>query len=233
MARTKQEWFRIIQNDLAIKSAFVSLDDEDLEAALSDALDVWNQYIPVYDFRSVTIPNGLLILDLSSEDNVQGVGNFQYTDSTVDINRTLTPFYPMQIMSMSLQGPRMAFEVNQTIERWAQLLGGKEDQQWDAASKRLYLWNPRGQKYVTFNVMFSGDVEDIEPHRYNIFRKLFRAKARLQMIQTFNRLGPIPGPTGEVKTDMDAQQQAHDKEMEEVIPVLERFPEAMPAPRWD
>jgi hypothetical protein len=233
MARTKNEWFTLVRADLARHRAFVPLDEEDMDAALSESMDLWNQYMPIYEFRSVRIPNGLLIVDLSSEEDVHGVGDFHYTDSTVDINRTLTPFYPIQIMSMSLQGPRFQFEVNQTIERWAQLLGGKEDQFWDATTRRLFVWNPRGQTNFTFAVLKETDLTRIEPQRYNIFRKLLRANARLQMIQAFNRLGPMPGPEGNIETDMEAQQQAADKEMEETIPVLERMPEAMVAPRWD
>jgi hypothetical protein len=233
MARTKDEWFTLIRADLARHSAFVPLDEEDMDAALSEAMDLWNQYLPVGEYRSVRIPNGLLIIDLSDEEDVQGVGNFHYTDSTVDINRTLTPFYPIQILSMSLQGPRFQFEVNQTIERWAQLLGGKEDQIWESAQERLFVWNPRGQANFTFEVFTNSSLERIGPHRYNIFRKLLRCQARLQMIQTFERLGPLPGPDGNIETDMEKQQQAADKEMEETIPVLERMPEAMVAPRWD
>lgn len=234
MARTKKEWFTLIRNDLGVHSAFVPLgDEEDMEAALSNALDLWNQYLPVYNYRSVRTPNGLIILDFADDPDVHGVGDFHYTDSTVDINRTLTPFYPIQILSMSLQGPRMQFEVNQTIERWAQLLGGKEDQFWDPERRRLFVWNPRGQTNFTFAEMRTTDLGNIAPHRYHIFRTALRAHARYQMIQIFKRLGPIPGPEGPIETDMDDQKEKADKEIEELIPVLERMPEAMVAPRWD
>lgn len=233
MARTKDEWFLTIKNDLAVHGAFVPLEEEELEAALSDALDLWNQYLPVYEYRNVQIPNGLVVIDLSDEDDVHGVGDFHYTDSTVDINRTLTPFYPIQIMSMSLQGPRFQFEVNQTIERWARLLGGKEDQKWDPNTRRLFVWNPRGQSNFTFGVMKTSALENIAPHRYSLFRKLFRSRARMQMIQIFQRLGPMAGPDGNIETDMDQQRELAAQEMEEVVPVLERMPEAMVAPRWD
>lgn len=233
MARTKKEWFITIRNDLAIHSAFVPLEEEDMEAALSNALDLWNKYLPVSKYRSIQIPNGLVVVDLSSEEDVQGVGDFHYTDSTVDINRTLTPFYPIQILSMSMQGPRFQFEVNQTIERWARLLGGKEDQIWDPYDKRLFVWNPRGQTNFTFLVMSETDLTRIPSHRYHLFRTLLRAQARFQLMQIFERLGPIVGPEGNVETDMDKQKEYAEKEMEEVIPILERMPEAMVAPRWD
>jgi hypothetical protein len=233
MARTKDEWFTLIRADLARNRAFVPLDETDMEAALSETLDLWNQYLPVYEFRSIRVPNGLVIVDLAGEPDIHGVGDFHYTDSTVDINRTLTPFYPIQIMSMSLQGPRFQFEVNQTIERWAQLLGGKEDQFWEPTLRRLFVWNPRGQTNFTFAVMKDTDLDKIGTHRYNIFRKLLRSNARLQMIQAFERLGPLPGPEGNIETDMDDQKERSKLEMEEVIPVLERMPEAMVNPRWD
>lgn len=233
MSRTKKEWFTLIRNDLARHSAFVPLDEEDMEAALSDAFDIWTQYLPIHDRRSIKVPNGLIIVDLSTEEGVHGVGDFHYTDSTVDINRTLTPFYPIQILSMSAQGPRFQFEVNQTIERWARLLGGKEDQIWDPERKRLFVWNPRGQTNFTFTVMKEVKLANVEPHRYAIFRKLFRAKAREQLIQIFERLGPLPGPEGNMESDMEYHKAQRDKEMEEVTPILERMPEAMVAPRWD
>lgn len=234
MARTKEEWFTLIRNDLGVHSAFVPLEDEeDMDAALSEALDVWNKYLPVYEYRSVKTPNGLIVLDFKDEPEVHGVGDFHYTDSTVDVNRTLTPFYPIQILSMSAQGPRFQFEVNQTIERWARLLGGKEDQMWDPQSRRLFVWNPRGQTNFTFALMKDTDLTQIAPHRYSLFRKLLRAQARYQMIQIFNRLGPMQGPEGNIETDMADQKEKADKEMEDVIPILERMPEAMVAPRWD
>lgn len=231
--RTQSEWFELIKADLASNKAFVPLDEADLRVALSNALDIWNQYLPIHDHRSLKIPNGLLILDLSGEAGVCGVGEFHYTDSTVDINRTLTPFYPIQILSMSLQGPRFMFEVNHTIERWAQLLGGKEDQIWDPERKQLFIWNPRGQTNITFVVMKDVDITKVESHRYAIFRKLFLVKAREQLIQIFERLGPLPGPEGEIKSDMEFQKAACTKDLEEVIQVLERMPEAMVSPRWD
>lgn len=233
MARSKKEWFSLVRNDLGRHSAFVPLGEEDLEAALSDALDLWNMYLPIYQYRNIRVPNGLVVVDLSDEPEVHGVGDFHYTDSTVDINRTLTPFYPIQILSMSMQGPRFQFETNQTIERWAQLLGGKEDQIWEPVKRQLFVWNPRGQSHFTFAVMLNTDLTRIEPHRYYIFRKVLRSKAREQMIQAFERLGPLKGPDGDIQTDMEDHKKKAEKEMEEVIPVLERMPEAMIAPRWD
>lgn len=233
MARDKQEWFNIIRNDFAVHSAFVPLEESDLDSALSQALDLWSKYLPLYFPRSCRVPNGMIVIDLSSEENLQGVGHFRYTDSTVDINRTLTPFYPIQIMSMSLQGPRMQFEINTTIERWAQLLGGKEDQIYDPNSQYLYVWNPRGQTNFHYNVLKTPALDDIQPHRYDLFRKILRMFARLQLIQIFRRLGPMPGPDGAIETDMDLQKELYDKEMEEVNSVMQRMPEAMPAPRWD
>lgn len=233
MARTKKEWFTLIRNDLGVHSAFVPLDEEDLESALSDALDLWNQYLPIYEYRSIRTPNGLVIIDFKEEPDVHGVGDFHYTDSTVDINRTLTPFYPIQILSMSMQGPRFQFEVNMTIERWARLLGGKEDQMWDPEKRRLFVWNPRGQTNFTFAVMSTVKLDRIEPHRFSLFRKLLRSKSRDQLIQIFERLGPLKGPDGDIETDMEEQKKKAEKEMEEIIPVLERMPEAMVAPRWD
>ena len=76
-------------------------------------------------------------------------------------------------------------------------------------------------------------LDRIEPHRFSIFRKLLRSKARDQIIQIFERLGPLKGPDGDIETDMDEQKKKAEKEMEEIIPVLERMPEAMVAPRWD
>ncbi len=233
MYREKEEWFNDIRNDFAVHSAFVPLDEEDLDSALSQALDLWNQYLPLYYARSVRVPNGLLVIDLSEEENVQGVGHYRYTDSTVDINRTLTPFYPIQILSMSVQGPRFQFETNMTIERWARLLGGKEDQIYDPNTMRLFVWNPRGQSNFHFNVLKNTTLAEVHPHRYHLFRKILRMYARRQMIQTFQRLGPMAGPDGNIETDMEQQQTLYEKEMEEVIPVLERMPESMAAPRWD
>lgn len=231
MSRTKDEWYDLIRNDLGQHHAFVPLEEPDLDAALSDASDIWRKYLPVVKYGSVNIPSGLTMLDFSDDEDVDGIGSYRFTDSTVDVSRTLTPFYPIQIMSMSLQGPRFQFEVNTTIERWARLLGGKEDVKWYPPERQLYVWNPRGQTYFTYQMMCEVGLEDVEPHRYSLFRKLFRAKARNQMIQIFQRLGPLPGPDGNIETDMDQQQQAHDKELEDVIPILERM--AMSVPRWD
>jgi len=233
MARTKEEWFVIIQKDLGSNSAFVPLDEPDLDTAMSSAMDVWQQYLPVYESRSVAIPSGLLVIDFSSETDLQGVGGFRYTDSTVDISRTMTPFYPIQVMARSLQGPRFVFEMNFTIERWARLLGGKEDTFWDSETRKLFVWNPRGMANVTFELMKEVSITSIQPHRYNLFRKLFRSQARDQMIQIFERLGPLPGPEGEIRTDMEYHKKMAEKEMEEVINVMELMPEAMVAPRWD
>jgi hypothetical protein len=233
MPRSKDEWYALIRADFAVHSAFVPLEEADFDAALSNALDVWNQYLPILEHRSIKIPNGLVVIDLSDEPDVQGVGDFRYTDSTVDVNRTLTPFYPIQILSMSIQGPRFQFETNQTIERWSRLLGGKEDQIWDVNSKRLFVWNPRGQTNFSFAIIRDTDLTKSESHRYNIFRKLLRAQARLVMVQIFERLGPIPGPDGQMSTDMDAHRSMIEKEMEEVIPVLERMPESLVIPKWD
>lgn len=231
--RTKTEWFEIIKNDFAIHSAFVPLEEADLDSALSQALDLWNKYVPMFYPRSAQIPNGLMVIDFSEEENFHGVGHYSFTDSTVDINRTLTPFYPIQIMSMSLQGPRMQFETNQTIERWAQLLGGKEGVIYDPNLLQLFVWNPRGQTNFSYNVIKGTTIEDVQPYRYDLFRKVLRMFARLQMIQIFRRLGPMPGPDGAIETDMDLQKELYDKEMEEVTKILERMPEAMPAPRMD
>lgn len=233
MARTKPEWFSLIQGDLGKIKAFVPLDEAGLEIALSDALDIWGSYVPRVEARQIQIPDGLLVIDLSSEEGEFAVGDFHYTDATVDIHRTLTPFFPIQIIALSLQGPRFQFEINQTIERWSRLLGGKEDQKYDQNTKNLYVWNPRGQEHFTFHIMRPAKVEDIEGHRFMLFRKLFRSRAREQMIQTFTRLGPLPGAHGNIEHDMDRQAELAKQELEEVMPVLERMPEAMVAPRWD
>lgn len=233
MGRTKPEWFDLVTRDLGKLRAFVPLDEADMDVALSDALDIWGSFVPRIEAREVQIPDGLLLIDLSEEEGEFGVGDFHYTDSTVDIHRTLTPFYPIQIIALSLQGPRFQFEINQTIERWSRLLGGKEDQKWDPNERILYVWNPRGQEHFTFHIMRSATLVDIEGHRYRIFRKLLRSRAREQMVQAFDRLGPLPGASGNIETDMKRQADLAAKELEEVEDVLERMPEAYAAPRWD
>ncbi len=233
MGRTQQEWFDVVTRDLGKLRSFTPLDETDMANALSEALDIWGSFVPRVEARQVQIPDGLLLIDLSNEEGEFGVGDFHYTDSTVDIHRTLTPFYPIQIIALSLQGPRFQFEINQTIERWSRLLGGKEDQKWDPIGRTLYVWNPRGQEHFTFHIMRTPTVADIEGHRYRIFRKLLRSRARELMIQAFDRLGPIPGAHGNIETDMARQADLAAKELEEVEDVLERMPEAMVAPRWD
>lgn len=239
MPRTKQEWFRFTSESLASLQAFVPLDEPTLEVAMRDALDVWGQYVPNRISRSIKLVDGMQTVDLTDflpdqDDQSFSIGDYQYADSLIDVQNTLLPFHHVQLLALTVQGPRLQFEINTTIERWSQFLGGKEDAVFDHETKKLFVWNPRGMDFLTFEIFLVPLLTDIETHRYAIFGKLLRAQARRQMIQIMSRFGEdFPGPVNPVATDVSQQQSVADTEMEEVLDVLERLPEAMAYPRWD
>jgi hypothetical protein len=241
---TQQQWRTRILENLADEGVDVELTENQLDAALRRALEMWNKYQPVVKWFPFQIMASQTVTvhqfndpEFSDRDKypdtwINTILNVQYQDNERRILGPRAGFLEGYYLRWGYEGPRLFFALHVAERTYERLTGSIPDWIWDPGGRVLYLSSPSRNTRIMVLASRPRNVSEIPIGREYEFLQAATARAKYILSRTMGSMGDIPGPAGAIRTDHDVLRQEAAAEWDVVEKQLAVSLSNCPPPQW-
>jgi hypothetical protein len=244
---SRDEWRKKILDDLGGEGVDSDLNESQLDAALTRALECWNKYKPWLMWFPFDVPAAettSIKFFAEEEQNdplkhpytaVANVLDVQFSDRNRRILGARAGFLEGYYMRWGYQGPRTFFELHTGERLYERLTGSRPDWYWDAASRTLFLTCPSRDTRAMVLCSRARKLEELRYDHETDFRRLAVASAKRTLARVLGGRtvgGGFPGPAGAIETDAKELRVESESEWKEIEDKLARAPLSVPPPGY-
>jgi len=241
---TRAVWRRRILQELGDEGVDVELTEQQLDAAMDRALELWARHRPYLRWYPFDIPaSETFIINFFAEPEQVDENKYPYSrvHTVLDVifqdaeRRILGPragFLEGFYLRWGYQGPRLFAQLHAGERTYERLAGTRPDWRWEPESRQLYISNPSRDTRIMVLGSRPRKLSEIEPGQESQFLAASLAKAKMMLARVLGSLGEIPGPAGPINTDAETLRSEGKEEWTQVVEKLEVALSSYPPPRF-
>ena len=240
------EWRKRVLDELADDGVDVELTDNQLDASLQRALELWAEFKPYVQWFPFSVGAAeTTVISFFAEPeqadahrhpdtsvrNVLDV-RFQSTNRRDTLGVGATTLVSSHYMRWGGQGPRLSFELQVAERRYERLTGSRPDWYWEPNEKKLYISSPSREVNCMVLASRPRTLDEIQYYDDRKFLQAATARAKMVLARVLGSMGDIPGPAGPIQTDHDTLRSEGREDWREIKDALARSLASVPPPTW-
>jgi len=239
---TRPEWHRRILEDLGGDGVDPELSVNQLNSALSRALELWNRYRPCKQWFPFDIPatDTVIIAFFADEAHtspasdayIRRIVRVEFSDADRRILGTRSGYLEGYNLRWGAEGPRLFYELQVAQRRYERLAGSRPDWYWNPSDRKLYISSPSRDTRVMALATREMLLEEIPYDQVSLFLKAATARAKYILARTLGSKGPIRGAGGEIQTDAQELRSEGREEWDQVEQTLINSMMSVPPPGY-
>jgi hypothetical protein len=241
------QWRKRILDDLGGDGVDPDLTDQQLDAALERALELFNKHKPFgmwfpFDLPAAETTAIYFFAEPPQTDGekhpytvVRNILDVQTSDRNRRILGPRAGFLEGYYLRWGYQGPRTFFELHTGERLYERLTGSRPDWYWDSTSRTLYLSNPSRDLRAMVYATRERHIDEIRFDNEIDFRRLAVAAAKRILARVLGSRsvgGGFPGAAGAIVTDAAELRAEGEREWREIEARLERALVSVPPPGY-
>jgi hypothetical protein len=195
---------------LGATSVDVELQDESMDYAIEQALQLWNKYQPYIGTYHVTVPrteqNSPYKVDFNAPEysrvrSILDVAFYSDTQVRGSLPALMVNQYNTRMGGYQNRDGRFFFQGLYGLERQALFYGAEPSWHWDSRQRWLLLYNPAQQQSATITASEPLTISQIRQDQATDFCATCLAYAKRIYAQVLGQFGEVPGPFGGIQNN--------------------------------
>jgi hypothetical protein len=246
---TRAEWRQKILDELGGEGTDAGLSEQQLDAALRSALELFNKHRPdrqwfPFDVPSTGASETFIISFFADPERTDPLAHPEtYIRNVIDVtfqdvNRMILGPRALGTEGYYLrwghEGPRLFFQMQSAKRTYERLTGSRPDWTYEKNTRKLYITSPSRPVRCMVLCTRERKLEEVTYDMENDFRQAATAKAKYTLARMLGQFGPIPGATasGNIETDAALLREESKTEWDEIKSKLEAALPSQPPPQY-
>jgi len=239
---TRTEWHRRLLDELGGDGVDPEVSENQMNAALARALELWNRYRPCRQWFPFDIPAAETVrIDFfadpdrtlpASDEYIRRIVRVEFSDADRRVLGPRAGFLEGYYLRWGAQGPRLFFQLQVAQRRYERLTGSRPDYFWDPTRRALFVSSPSRDVRIMALATRELRLDEVPYDQVSLYLKAATARLKYFLARTLASKGPIKGPGGEIQTDAAELRSEGREEWQQVEDELKASMMSVPPPGY-